>query len=99
MFMKKLIIIITGLISLCFAAIVIGILFLSNLDPNNYKDWISEQFYQQTGRELSISGNIQLSFYPWLGLGSKGWRFPTRKAFPHLSANSCTAIMLLSESN
>lgn len=81
MFMKKLIIIITGLISLCFAAIVIGILFLSNLDPNNYKDWISEQFYQQTGRELSISGNIQLSFYPWLGLEIEGLEISNPESF------------------
>ena len=70
--MKKLILIFTGLISLCFAAIVIGILFLSNLDPNEYKDWISAKFYEQTGRELSISGDIQTSFYPWLGLEIEG---------------------------
>lgn len=70
--MKKLIIAFTGLISICFAALVIGILFLSNLDLNNYKDWISEKFYEQTGRELTISGNIQSSFYPWLGLELEG---------------------------
>lgn len=70
--MKKLILIITGLISLSFAAIVIGILFLANLDLNNYKDWISEKFHEQTGRELSITGNIESSIYPWLGIELEG---------------------------
>ena len=70
--MKKLIIIITSLISICFAAIVIGVLFLANLDLNNYKDWLSEQFYDQTGRQLTITGNIQSTIYPWLGLEIEG---------------------------
>jgi len=70
--MKKLILIITGLISLSFAAIVIGILFLANLDLNNYKDWISGKFLEQTGRELSITGNIESSIYPWLGIEIEG---------------------------
>ena len=70
--MKKLIIIITSLISLCFAAIVIGVLFLTNLDLNNHKDWLSEKFYEQTGRELTITGNIESSIYPWLGLELEG---------------------------
>ncbi len=70
--MKNLILAITGLISICFAAIVIGILFLANLELNNYKDWISEQFNEQTGLELTIAGNIDSSIYPWLGLEVEG---------------------------
>lgn len=70
--MKKLIFIVTGLISICFAAIVIGVLFLTNLDLNNYKDWLSEQFYERTGRELTITGNIESTIYPWLGLEVEG---------------------------
>ncbi|MDG2089984.1 MAG: AsmA family protein [Gammaproteobacteria bacterium] len=70
--MKKLIFIITGLISLCFAVIVVGVLFLTNLDLNNHKDWLSEQFYKQTGLELVINGNIESSIYPWLGIDVEG---------------------------
>ena len=70
--MKKLILIFTGLISLSFAVIVIGVLFLTNLDLNNHKDWLSEQFYKQTGLELTINGNIESSIYPWLGLDIEG---------------------------
>ncbi|MAM70338.1 MAG: hypothetical protein CMP91_04235 [Gammaproteobacteria bacterium] len=66
--MKKLIYILTGLISLSFALIVIAVIFIANLDLNNHKDWISERFLAQTGRELSINGNIESSFYPWLGI-------------------------------
>ena len=70
--MKKLIFIITGLISLCFAVIVVGVLFLANMDLNNHKDWLSEQFYKQTGLELVINGNIESSIYPWLGIDVEG---------------------------
>lgn len=79
--MKKLIIIVTSLISICFAAIVIGVLFLTNLDLNNYKDWLSEQFYERTGRELTITGNIESSIYPWLGLRVEGLSISNPEGF------------------
>ncbi len=38
-----------------------------SFDPNAYKDRISAWVKDQTGRELRIGGNIELSFFPWLG--------------------------------
>jgi len=70
--MKKLIYIFTGLISLFFALVIIALVFLINLDLNEHKQWLSEQFYKQTGRNLSINGEIQSSLYPWLGIQVEG---------------------------
>ncbi len=50
---------------LVMAAILISLPFL--VDPNDYKDTISEQVKAQTGRSLLIPGEIKLSIFPWLG--------------------------------
>lgn len=38
------------------------------IDPNDYKDEIAKAVEEQTGRTLSIEGDIGLSVFPWLGL-------------------------------
>ena len=38
------------------------------LDPNDYKDEISAWVMEQTGRRLTLEGELRLSFFPWLGL-------------------------------
>jgi AsmA protein len=38
------------------------------IDPNDYKDEIAAAVEEQTGRILSIEGDIGLSVFPWLGL-------------------------------
>lgn len=38
------------------------------IDPNDYRDKIAEEVKAQTGRDLSISGEIKLSLFPWMGL-------------------------------
>ncbi|CAB1275155.1 AsmA family protein [Candidatus Nitrosacidococcus tergens] len=37
------------------------------INPNNYKPQIAEQVKKATGRDLSLGGDINLSFFPWLG--------------------------------
>ena len=39
------------------------------VDPNNYKDEISAAVLKETGRELTIGGDINWSVFPGLGLG------------------------------
>lgn len=61
-------------ISLTVLALVVAILVLlvirvATLDPNDYKDWIADRVEEQTGRTLTLGGNIELTLYPWLGLG------------------------------
>ncbi len=50
---------------LVMAVILISLPFL--IDPNDYKDTISEQVKAETGRTLHIPGEIKLSVFPWLG--------------------------------
>ncbi|MCG5527048.1 MULTISPECIES: AsmA family protein [Halorhodospira] len=38
------------------------------LDPNDYRDDIAAAVQEETGRELTIDGDIRLSFFPWLGV-------------------------------
>lgn len=41
------------------------------LDPNNYKDDAAKATMEQTGRELKINGDIELTVFPWLGASVK----------------------------
>ncbi|MCG5515308.1 MULTISPECIES: AsmA family protein [unclassified Ectothiorhodospira] len=47
--------------------VLVGFLLVT-VDPNDYKDRISEVVEEQTGRTLVISGDIGLSVFPRLGL-------------------------------
>lgn len=38
------------------------------VDPNQFRDEIAAQVQKTTGRELVIEGDIDLTFFPWLGL-------------------------------
>ncbi len=38
------------------------------VDPNNYRDEIETAVRENTGRELTLGGDIGLSVFPWLGL-------------------------------
>ena len=38
------------------------------IDPNDYKQEISEQVEKATGRTLTLDGDIQLSVFPWIAL-------------------------------
>lgn len=46
------------------AAIVVAVLF----DPNDYKDDIAAGVKEQTGRDLIIEGDLELSIFPWLAV-------------------------------
>ena len=47
------------------AAVVLVPMFV---DPNEYRPQIVEQVKQQTGRELRIGGEVDLSVFPWLSV-------------------------------
>lgn len=67
--MGKLLKIVGSLLGLAFilllAAAVLVPLFV---DPNEYKDEIAAEVKKATGRDLTIDGDIGLSFFPWIGL-------------------------------
>lgn len=42
------------------------------IDPNDYRDDISNLVRKQTGRDLAINGDLKLSIFPWIGVRTKG---------------------------
>ncbi len=67
--MKRLLKIIFGLFGALLLLLVVAVAgVLLFVDPNDYRDTITEQVQEQTGRELLIKGEIKLSLFPWLGL-------------------------------
>lgn len=61
----KILMVSSGLLLVILIAVIIT---LATLDPNDHKDWISEKALEKTGRSLSLEGDLDVSFYPWLGL-------------------------------
>lgn len=55
-----------GLLLGLFLLAIVAVLIL--LDPNDYREQIANTVQEQTGRELRIIGDIEFSFFPWLGL-------------------------------
>ncbi len=64
-YLKWIIRILSGIVGLAIILIVYVSLFI---DPNDYKDEIYAWVKTETGRELSIKGEIALSVFPWTGL-------------------------------
>jgi AsmA protein len=67
--MGKLLKFLLGLVVLLVVLVVIAVVVLPMvIDPNDYKDEIAATVEKQTGRTLSIEGDLALSVFPWLGL-------------------------------
>lgn len=66
--MKALIkfLIIIGVI--CLTIVIGAVFFIANLDPNDYKDKIAIKLSDELNRPVTIQGDINASFYPWLGV-------------------------------
>ncbi|MFQ5469165.1 MAG: AsmA-like C-terminal domain-containing protein [Gammaproteobacteria bacterium] len=47
--------------------VIIAGLVMTLFDPNTYKETIASTIKKQTGRELVIQGDINLSLFPWIG--------------------------------
>jgi uncharacterized protein involved in outer membrane biogenesis len=60
-----------SLIALVFTVVLVAFLYLVNLDPNDHKTFIADKFREQTGLDLELNGEIQLTLYPWLGVTVK----------------------------
>lgn len=66
--MRKLLIITGSLLGLLIVVAVGAALYIANFDPNQNKDWIAQKFNEATGRTIIFGGDIDLTFYPWLGV-------------------------------
>ncbi|MFB3818044.1 MAG: AsmA family protein [Candidatus Methylomirabilales bacterium] len=65
--MKALKWVLLGLGGLIVLVIVAVVIFVATFDPNAYKPRIVEFVKQQTGRTLTVEGDIGLTFFPKLG--------------------------------
>ncbi len=51
------------------------------VDPNDFKGEIVSQVKQQTGRDLKIAGDLNLSLFPWLGVKIDNVELSNAKGF------------------
>jgi len=65
---KPLRIIIVAVGALVLAVVALALVVPRLLDPNAYKDQISDLVRSRTGHELTISGDIRLAVFPWVAL-------------------------------
>lgn len=77
-FLKVLLIIAAAIFGVGILASVVLALFF---DPNDYRGQIERMAYQQTGRELSIDGDIDLKVFPWLALEVGSTSFGNAEGF------------------
>ena len=58
------------ILAIVFVVVVVGgvATFLAIADPNDYKDQIIAKVQEQTGRQLTLDGNLEWGFYPKIRL-------------------------------
>nr|MBX2823190.1 AsmA family protein [Gammaproteobacteria bacterium] len=64
-FLKRLVL---GLVGLIVLLAVVVVVVLNFVDLNDYKDRIENITKTQTGRDLAITGDLNLSYFPWVGI-------------------------------
>ena len=60
------------LLTIAFLILIAIIVVPRVVDPNDYRDDITQLVKDKTGRELSLSGDLSVSVFPWLGVATKG---------------------------
>ncbi len=67
--MGKILKIVGWLVGIVVLLLIVAVVVLPQIiDPNDYKDEIVSRVQQETGRTLSIDGDLGLSVFPWLGI-------------------------------
>lgn len=75
---RTLLLIIAGIVGLAVLASAALFLFF---DPNDFRDEISAQVKEVTGRELVIEGDLSLSFFPWIAVKVGSTRLGNAEGF------------------
>ena len=60
------------LLTIAFLILIAIIVVPRVVDPNDYRDDITQLVKDKTGRKLSLSGDLSVSVFPWLGVATKG---------------------------
>lgn len=80
--MGKLIKWLLGLVFVLVVLVVSAVIILPVvIDPNDYKDEIVNAVREETGRELEITRELNLSVFPWLGLETGGVTLSNAQGF------------------
>ena len=66
--MKKIIKLISIVVGLVLLLALVLVIYVTTRDPNDYKDMIAARMQARTGQELTMNGDIRVTWYPWLGL-------------------------------
>ena len=53
-----------GLVFLIFAGLAGAAVYVTNIDWNQHKDKIAEQFYNSTGKVISFDGRVSFKIFP-----------------------------------
>lgn len=77
-FLKILLFVFAALMLLLAGSVTV---FAMSFDPNDYKERIEEQVLQATGRQLTLSGPLSLSVFPWLGITAEGVSLANAEGF------------------
>ena len=48
--------------------VIATVIFVATFDPNDYRQRIGQAVEAATGRTLTITGDLELTFFPWLGV-------------------------------
>jgi AsmA protein len=75
---KRLLLAVVLLVVVFFGA---AIVLVATIDPNDYKPLIVDEVHKATGRQLTLAGDIELSFFPWLGLRLGAAQLSNAKGF------------------
>jgi AsmA protein len=73
--------ILAALVVLILLFVIAAAVLIATFDPNVYKERVEQAVEQSTGRELALQGDIQLSFFPWLGIKLGAARLGNAKGF------------------
>ena len=56
--------------------LIMAVLILPQVvDPNDYRQQITELVKEHTGRDLNLDGDLSVSVFPWLGIRTQGLQF------------------------
>ncbi|MFV0347788.1 MAG: AsmA family protein [Halodesulfovibrio sp.] len=71
-----------SIVGACLLIVAVGTVALVTLvDPNDYKNRIAEEVRKRTGRTMEFTGDITLSYFPWLGLETGAVRMANPDSF------------------
>ena len=97
--MKKFLKILGGTVAAIVAlAVVAAVIIWLTFDPNDYKGYIADWVENQTGRELVIEDDLELMFFPWLGITTGNVRLGNAPGFgedPFASVDSLSVSVQL----